>query len=150
MASGFLLERQMRLSEFKARLKKNPEDPAIQEYLKMLAELAREAEPIAEEIERLEAGEARFPGLYKLYAMNKINQMAVSELPSGKPGPKLYSPEEPSPRTREDKIAAWKMWQIINAHGEITFEQWSDVKWGRYSDGSLIVPKATFYKWPRS
>lgn len=60
-------------------------------------------------------------------------------IPRGKPGPK--------PRTRAERMVAWHMWDQVKIKRELTFVQWSEATWGTHADGSLVVPKSTFYSW---
>jgi hypothetical protein len=59
----------------------------------------------------------------------------------GRPGPK--------PGNRAERIEARLRWEAIKNNGEMTLEQWLERMYGTHPDGALVVPKSTFYSWPK-
>lgn len=85
-----------------------------------------------------DAGQLHIRTMYAIYG---AIWRRYGRQPSGqrKPGQK--------PRGRAEKVEAWHEWQNLTSN--LTFEEWSELKWGTHPNGDLRVPKSTFYSWPR-
>lgn len=91
-------------------------------------------------------------------------QMAVELLNKDKPSPELarrieevadilLSPQParpgPKPGNRAERIEARLRWEAIKHSGEMTLEQWLERQYGAHPNGDLVVPRSTFYSWPK-
>ena len=60
--------------------------------------------------------------------------------PHGITGPKKF--------TRDEKILYRQKWNVVKRRGDFTLEEWLEKTFGTHLDGSLNVPRSTFYSWP--